>query len=86
MKKYVVRIDEVETSIETYTDTVLVKQVPTGRSESTSYGNREELYEKTWQPVEKKRANSVSTKIFEQTVDELDLAAVIIAVNDLPRG
>lgn len=78
MTKYTVKVTRVEE--EEYTDSLLIHEVPTDkRKESSVYNRDEPAMERKWQPVQKRREHNVT--IFEQTVEDLDLKAVILAVN-----
>lgn len=83
--KYVVSITKVQIVDSKKIEQMCIKEVPTDKRQE-GYGNRQEVaFEREYQPVEKIERKQYDTKVYEQTVDSIDMVAVINAVNTPPQ-
>lgn len=85
--KYIVSITKVQVVESKKTEQVCIKETPTDKTKQGTYGGRDEvLFEREFQPVEKVAREKYEAKVYEQTVDSIDLVAVINAVNAPSKG
>jgi hypothetical protein len=83
-KRYQVIIKEIETGIE-YTDNTWQKIFSDEIWENMPDSEKDKHDGRPYAYVEHKAVKDVTTEVFDQTVDELDIAGVVAVVNGLAK-